>query len=89
MLTSKKDSGIYSQDVIVNAMAEFSYMSKEEVTFSSYFRRYKDLYKTDSPNWPDHKKVRLALKKLGAVTKFINYILPKNNKKKKRKKKVT
>ena len=40
MLTSNKneDSGIFSQDAIVNSIAEFNYMPEEEVTYSSYFR---------------------------------------------------
>ena len=72
----------FSQDAIVNAMTEFNCMPEEEVTFVSYFRRYEDLFITDCASWSDHKKVRLLLRKLGAVeyTKFMNYILPKKNK---------
>ena len=81
MLTSNKneDLDIFSQDTIINVIAEFNYMPEEEVTFLSYFCRYKDLYKTDCSNWPNHKKVRLILRKLGTVEhmKFVNYILPK------------
>ena len=76
MLTSNKNKvlGVFSDDAIVNAIAEFNYMPEEEVTFSSYFRKYEDLYKTDSANWSNHKRVRL--RKLGAIehTNFVNYI---------------
>ena len=70
--------GVFSLDAIVNAIAEFNYMPEENVTFSSYFRRYEDLYKTDCVNWSDHKKVRLMQRKLNCVehAKFTNYILP-------------
>ena len=42
----------------------------------------------DRSNWPDHKKVRLVLRKLGAVehTKLVNYILPKRKQQKNKKK---
>ena len=86
MLTHNKNKDLYifSQDAIVNAFGEFNYMPEEEVTFSSCFCRYKDLYKMDCANWSDHEKVRLVLRKLGAVnhTKFVNYILPKKTKNK-------
>ena len=74
-----QENSSFSPDVIVNAMAELNYMPEEEVTFTSYFRRYKDLFITDCADWSDHKKVRLLLRKLGAVeyTKFVNYILPR------------
>ena len=92
MLTSNKnkDSGVFSQDIIVNATAEFNYMPEEVLTFSWYFCRYKDLYEMDCVNWSDHEKVTLVLRKLGYVeyTKFVNYILRKKQKKKKKKKKL-
>ena len=58
MLTSNKneDLGIFSQIVIVNAIAEFKYMPEEEVTLF-YLRRYEDLYKTNCTNWSGHKKM--------------------------------
>ena len=81
MLTrnKNKDSGVFSQDAIVTAIAEFNYMPKEEVIFSLYFRRYKDLYKTDCANWSDYKKIRLMQRKLGDVehTMLVNHIIPK------------
>ena len=47
MLMSNKnvDSGVFSQNTIVNAIAEFNYMPEEKVTFSLYFHRYEDLHK--------------------------------------------
>ena len=83
MLTSNKnkDSGIFSQDSIINAIAESNYMPEEEVTFSLYFHRYEDRYKTDSSSWPDYKKDRLVRRKPGTIkhTKFVNYILLNKN----------
>ncbi len=79
MLMSNKneDLGVFSQSAIENAIAEFNYMPAEKVTFS--FHRYKDLNKVDCPNWSNHKKVRLVLRKLDTVKhmKFVNYILLK------------
>ena len=79
MCNKNEDLCVFSQDTIVNVIAEFNHMLEEEVTFLLYFRRYKGLYKTDSANWSDHKKVRLVLRKQSVVkdTKFINYILLK------------
>ena len=56
----------------------FSYSPEEDITFTSYFRRYEDFYTTDSTNWSDLKKFCLFLRKLSTTehTKFINYILP-------------
>ena len=66
-------------------------MTEEEVTFSLYFRRYEDLYKTIFANRSDLKKVRVVLRKLGAVehTKFVNYILRKNKKQKQKTNDIT
>ena len=60
MSSKNEDSGVFSRDAIENAIAEFNYMPEEEVTFSSYFRRYEDLYKVDCANWSDHKKSNLC-----------------------------
>ena len=81
MLTSKKNfknpkiQVFFSHDAIKNVIAEYNCMP-EEVIFSSYFRRYENLYKTDCSNLPGHK-LGLVLRKLGTVehTKFVNYIL--------------
>ena len=63
-MSNKNDySGVFFRRTIV----EFNYMPEEKATFMSYFRRYKDLYKTDCANWSDHEKVRLVVRKLGAV----------------------
>lgn len=54
MSTSNRNenSDVFSQDAIVNAIAELNYLPEEEVTFS-YFCRYKDLYKMVCANWSD------------------------------------
>ena len=82
MLTSNKneDLGVFSQDAIVNVIAEFNYMPAKEGTFLPYFYRYNNLYKIDCAYWSDHRKVRLVLRKLDTVehTKFVNYIVTAN-----------
>ena len=55
-----EDSGVFSQDPIINAIVEFNYMLDKKVTFLSYFCRYKDLYKMVCVNWSDHRKVKLG-----------------------------
>ena len=64
---------------IGSAINNFTYAPENEITFASYFRRHEDLYNTDCTNWANFKKVRLLLRKLGAVehTRFVNYILVK------------
>ena len=65
-----------------NALETFSYAPDEDKTFEAYYRRYEDIYITDSVNWSDAKKVRLLLRKLGTVehNKFVDYILQKKKK---------
>ena len=67
----------FLKNTIWSAIENFLYSSEEDVTFASYFRRYKDLYKTDCGNRSDLKKIHLLLSKLGITehTKFVNYIL--------------
>ena len=81
MLMSNKneDLVVFSWDAILNAITEFNYIAEAAVNSSSYFRTYEDLYKTDCENWSDNKRVRLGLRKQGAVTytKIVYYILPK------------
>ena len=55
---------VFSQNVIWSAIDNFTYASEDEITFASYFRRYKDLNNTDCANWADFKKVHLLLRKL-------------------------
>ena len=58
-----------------------SKFSTKTKSFGFVLSRYEDLYKMDYCNCPKHKKVRLVLRKVGAVEhmKFVNYILPKKN----------
>ena len=74
---SKENKFSFSQNTIWSVIENFSYSPEEDITFASYFRRYKDLYKTDCRNWSDSKKIHL-LSILGTTehTKFVNYILP-------------
>ena len=68
MSNKNGNSGVFSQDTIINTIAEFNYMPEEELTFSLYFCRYEDLYKTDCENWSNYKKVKLMKRKLGSRT---------------------
>ena len=40
----------FSQKAIWSAIDNFTYAPEDEITFASYFRRYEDLYNTDSAN---------------------------------------
>ena len=60
-------------------------MPPKKTTFSSYFKKYEDLYNPECANWYDFKMVHLRLSKLGTTeyTKFGNHILPKKKNKNK------
>ena len=47
---------IFTQNVMWNALETFSYAPDEDKTFEAYYRRYEDIYITDSANWTDAKK---------------------------------
>ena len=61
----------FPQSAVLNTISNFIYCPESNQTFTTYFRRYEDLYNIDCSNWSDQKKVRLLLSKLGA-----DYILP-------------
>ena len=46
----------FSENAIRSATENLSYSAEEEVTFTSYFKWYEDLYATDCTNWSDSKK---------------------------------
>ena len=78
--TGKDDTQItFSQSEILSAMDIFIYNVEENLTFEKYYRRYEDIFQIDFKSWPDQKKLRLLLRKLGSAehSKFVDYILPK------------
>ena len=74
-----KDDGEFSQSEILSAMDIFYYNVDDDLTFEKYYRRYEDIFQIDFKSWPDQKKLRLLLRKLGSAehSKFVDYILPK------------
>ena len=69
----------FNQSEILSAMDIFTYNVENDLTFEKYYRRYEDIFQIDFKSWPDQKKLRLLLRKLGSVehSKFVDYILPK------------
>lgn len=45
----------FSQDTVVNAISEFIYDPEEELTFSTHFHRYADIFENDCHGWNDKK----------------------------------
>ena len=76
-----KDDGevAFGQSEILSAMDTFTYNVEKDLTFEKYYRRYEDIFQIDFKSWPDQKKLRLLLRKLGSAehSKFVDYILPK------------
>ena len=73
-----ENENTFSQNAIWSAIDNFTCAPKDEIKFTSYFRRYEDLYNTDCTNLVDFMMVCKLLRNLGIVehTKFVNYILP-------------
>ena len=70
--TRSENEGSFSQSAIWGAIEVFNYDPEKDITFTSYFRRFEDIYTTDCASWTDGKKTRLLLRKLGTTehTKF-------------------
>ncbi|XP_058827862.1 uncharacterized protein LOC131687785 [Topomyia yanbarensis] len=58
---------------------EFRYDADKSVTFAAWYCRYEDLLEKDAARLDDEAKVRLLLRKLGAVEHewYVSFILPK------------
>ena len=69
----------FSQTAVWSTVENFNYNPENGVTFAHFYRRYEDIFLSDCSSWPDPKRVRFLLRKLGAAehTKFVNFILPK------------
>ena len=68
----------FPRSAVLNTISNFIYCPESNQTFTTYFRRYENLYYIDCSNWSDQKKVRLLLSKLEVAVydKFEDYILP-------------
>ena len=71
-----ENENAFSQNTIWDAIDNFTYSPGEDIIFTSYFRRFENLYATDCVNWTDSKKVRLLLCTT-EHTRFVNNILPR------------
>ena len=47
---------IFTQNAVWNALETFSSAPDEDKTFEAYYKRYEDIYITDSADWTDAKK---------------------------------
>ena len=65
---------------VANSIQEFRYDPDNGVTFSTWYKRYEDIFLVDAENLDEQAKVRLLMQKLGPAehTKYCNFILPKN-----------
>ncbi|CAH8467909.1 unnamed protein product [Dicrocoelium dendriticum] len=69
-----------SVDAVMTAITEFVFNEPNGVTFDSWFKKYEDIFRVELAAQDDAWKVRLLLRKLGAVEheRYINFVLPKN-----------
>ncbi|XP_058827820.1 uncharacterized protein K02A2.6-like [Topomyia yanbarensis] len=66
-------------DSLAGNVKEFRYDADNSVTFAAWYSRYEDLFEKDAARLDDEAKVRLLLRKLGAVEheRYVSFILPK------------
>ncbi|XP_055634140.1 uncharacterized protein K02A2.6-like [Toxorhynchites rutilus septentrionalis] len=69
-------------DSLASNVKEFRYDAGNNVTFSSWFSRYEELFANDAARLDDPAKVRLLMRKLGITEheRYCSYILPKTSK---------
>ena len=68
-----------SPESLIQKISEFLFDPDSELTFESWFQKCEDIFRVDLAHVPEHKIVRLLLRKLGSVEhkRFISYILSK------------
>uniref|UniRef100_A0AAG5DQM8 Reverse transcriptase domain-containing protein n=1 Tax=Anopheles atroparvus TaxID=41427 RepID=A0AAG5DQM8_ANOAO len=68
-------------DSLCSHLREFKYDAEAGTTFAAWFSRYEDLFEKDASRLSDDAKVRLLMRKLGALEhdRYTNFILPKNS----------
>ncbi|XP_029633309.1 uncharacterized protein K02A2.6-like [Octopus sinensis] len=49
----------YSADGVANSIEEFLYNPEDRITFSSYYRRYEEIFKEECKGWTNEKKKNL------------------------------
>ncbi|XP_062557959.1 uncharacterized protein K02A2.6-like [Armigeres subalbatus] len=66
-------------DSLANNIKEFLYEPESSITFAAWYARYDDLFEKDTARLDDEAKVRLLMRKLGAVEheRYVSFILPK------------
>ncbi|CAH8609833.1 unnamed protein product [Dicrocoelium dendriticum] len=69
-----------SVDALTASITEFVFDGLSGVTFDSWFKKYEDIFRVEFADQDDAWKVRLLLRKLGAVEheRYTNFVLPKN-----------
>ncbi|CAH8556634.1 unnamed protein product [Dicrocoelium dendriticum] len=69
-----------SVDAVTASITEFIFDESNGVTFESWFKKYEDIFRIELEAQDDAWKVRLLLRKLGAVEheRYTNFVLPKN-----------
>lgn len=73
--TTNKD---YLLEVLNKNITTFNYDPDNDITFSAWFSRYRELFEQDGRALDDNAKVRLLIRHLGSVehNRYINIILP-------------
>lgn len=63
---------------IASSMETFEYIPEDNSTFETYYNRYKNIFETEVPNWPESEKVRLLLRKFSTAdyNRFAHLMLP-------------
>lgn len=66
-------------DSLANNIKEFRYEPEGNITFAAWYARYDDLFEKDAARLDGEAKVRLLMRKLGAVEheRYVSFILPK------------
>ncbi|CAH8589626.1 unnamed protein product [Dicrocoelium dendriticum] len=69
-----------SVDALAASITEFVFDGLNGLTFESWFLKYEDIFRVELADQDDAWKVRLLLRKLGAVEheRHTNFVLPKN-----------
>lgn len=60
---SEHNSSFVTAEAISDSITKFKYCPEDGIAFTSYFRRYADLFKWECEKWTDEKNVRLLLQK--------------------------
>ncbi|XP_062557748.1 uncharacterized protein K02A2.6-like [Armigeres subalbatus] len=69
-------------DSLASNVKEFRYDAENNITFSTWFSRYEELFANDAARLDEQAKVRLLMRKLGIAEheRYCSFILPKTTK---------